>query len=631
MKILLVGQPNVGKSSLLNALVGPKVIVSNYPGTTVEVTKAKKVFNGTEIEFEDTPGTYSISDRSAEEKVTEKALFEENPDGAIIVADSVSLERSLYLAFQVSEAKVPVIVALNFVEGAEKKGIKMDIQKLEKLLGVPVIPINPITKKGIPSLIRSLLKIKKEKESFSIEYDDHIEKAISEISSQIKRRQEEKELPRRFIATRILEGDEDFYRYLENKSIIEKVKGNIYEHPKIAEDISITRYGTAAFIAEKITQIVPVNERSENLEERIDQILLHHIWGPLFTILTFGVIFGTLLFFGSWIEETLMGYTDSFLSSVYLGEGFMGKALEAGLTGVMAGISIALPYVFLFYVLFTLVEDVGLLSRFVINLERFLRRFNLPGKAVIPLALGLGCTVPGIRATRVLELGKERFYTASLFTAVPCSSRIAIIMGIVGHFGGKLLAVYVLITLVAAFLIFGYLMKKVMRLKKKPVLYELPELPPYRMPSIKNITNKSWIRMKSFVYIVIPFLIIGGMLYEGLNSLGVTKAVVEPFSPIMWWLDLPAVAIIPWLFAYLQKDLSAAMLFTVLGTDIAVVLSPLQIYTFGVATTIGIPCMIATGILWKEFGAIRAIVLTLVSATYGLIFAGLAWRIISIF
>ncbi len=204
-------------------------------------------------------------------------------------------------------------------------------------------------------------------------------------------------------------------------------------------------------------------------------------------------------------------------------------------------------------------------------------------------------------------------------------------MGIVGHFGGKLLAVYVLISLIVAFLIFGYIMKKVIRLEKKPILYELPELPPYRMPSIKNIINKSWIRMKSFVYIVIPFLIIGGILYEGLNILGVTKAVVEPFSPIMWWLGLPAVAIIPWLFSYLQKDLSAAMLFTVLGTDIAVVLSPLQIYTFGVATTIGIPCMIATGMLWKEFGALQAIVLTLISAAYGLLFAGLAWRIISIF
>ena len=628
LKILLVGQPNVGKSSLLNALVGPKVIVSNYPGTTVEITKAKKVFDGTKIEFEDTPGIYSISDRSAEEKVTERALFEENPDGAMIIADSVSLERSLYLAFQVLEAEIPVVIALNFVESAEKRGITIDHKKLGKILGVPVIPINPLTKSGINELVGALLKIKKTKEEvFTVRYDDDIEKAIKKISFQVTKTR----LPRRFVALRVLEEDADFYKYLKDEEIIEEAKKGLVDHPRVSEDISITRSGTAAFIAEKITRITSVAEKSKSLEERVDRVLLHRVWGPFLTILTFVAIFGALLFLGSWMQDTLMGFTGSFLSAIHIGGGFIGTALEAGLTGLMAGVSIALPYVFLFYILFTLVEDTGLLSRFVVNLERFLRGLNLPGKAIIPLALGLGCTVPGVRATRILASGKERFYTASLFTAVPCSSRIAIIMGIVGYFGGKLLAASVLVSLIVAFLIFGYLMKKVMRMEKKPVLYELPELPPYRIPSIKNIITKSWIRMKTFVYIVIPFLIIGGIFYTALDTLGVTKAVVGPFSPIMWWLGLPAVAIIPWLFGYLQKDLSAAMLFTVLGTEIAVVLSPLQVYTFGVATTIGIPCIIATGMLWKEFGSKRALALTLVSAVYGLLFAGLVWRTISVF
>ena len=628
LKILLVGQPNVGKSTLLNALVGPKVIVSNYPGTTVEVTKAKKVFDGTEIEFEDTPGIYSISDKSAEEKITEKTLFEENPDGATIIADSVSLERSLYLAFQVLEARIPVVVALNFVESAKKRGVIIDHKKLGKILGVPVIPINPLTKSGINELVGALLRIKKTKgKVFTVRYDDDIERAIKKISSQVTGIQ----LPKRFVALRVLEGDTDFYRYLKDKKIVEETKKELVSHPRFSEDIAVTRYGTAAFISGKITQITPLHERYKSLERRVDRVLLQRAWGPFLTILTFVAIFGALLFLGSWMQDTLMGFTESFLSAIYLGDNFIGIALEAGLTGLMAGFSIALPYVFIFYILFTLVEDTGVLSRFVVNLERFLRRLNLPGRAVIPLALGLGCTVPGVKATRILASGKERFYTASLFTTVPCSSRIAIIMGIVGYFGGKLLAASVLVSLIVAFLIFSYLMKKVMRLEKKPVLYELPELPPYRIPSIKNIISKSWIRMKTFVYIVIPFLIIGGILYTALDTLGVTKAVVEPSSPIMYWLGLPAVAIIPWAFAYLQKDLSAAMLFTVLGAEISAVLSPLQIYTFGIATTIGIPCMIATGILWKEFGFKRAFALTLVSAVYGLLFAGIVWRIIPIF
>jgi len=629
LKVLLVGQPNVGKSCLLNALVGPKVIVSNYPGTTVEITRAEKIIAGKKIEFIDSPGTYSISDRSEEEKVTERALFEEKIDGAIIVADSSSLERSLYLAFQVLEAQIPTVLALNFVESAKKKGITINSKNLGKILGIPVIPINPLTKYQIKELINIVLEIKEIKtRAFRVKYDDDIEEAIKNVSSQVI----ETYLPRRFIALRLLEEDIDFYRYLKDRKIVKKVKEGLAEHPKVDEDIAITRFGTAAFIARKVTQIVPVEEASKSLEDRTDRVALHRVWGPIITFLTFTAIFSVLLYLGSWMQDTLMGFVEgSILPAIHLGNGFLGMALEAGLTGVMAGITIALPYVFLFYFLFTLIEDTGILSRFVVNLERFLRRLNLPGRAIIPLALGLGCTVPGVRATRILDSGKERFYTASLFTAVPCSSRIAIVMGIVGYFGGKLLAVSVLVSLTVAFLIFGYLMKKVMRIEKKPVLYELPELPPYRIPSIKNIITKSWIRMKTFIYIVIPFLIIGGIFYTALDTLGVTKVVVGPFSPIMWWLGLPAVAIIPWAFAYLQKDLSIAMLFTVLGSEIATVLSPLQIYTFGVATTIGIPCMIATGMLWKEFGFKRAFTLTLVSAVYGLLFAGFAWRTISIF
>ena len=161
LKILLVGQPNTGKSCLLNALVGPKVVISNYPGTTVEVTKAERIIDDTKVNFVDTPGIYSVSDRSEEEKVTESALFEEKIDGVIIIIDSTSLERSLYLTFQILEAQVPCVIALNFVEEAEKKGINIDYKKLEKILHIPVIPINPLTKKRVNELIDVLLRIKK--------------------------------------------------------------------------------------------------------------------------------------------------------------------------------------------------------------------------------------------------------------------------------------------------------------------------------------------------------------------------------------------------------------------------------------------------------------------------------------
>jgi len=626
LKILLIGQPNVGKSSLLNALVGPKVVVSNYPGTTVEVTQAEKVFDNTRIKLVDTPGIYSISDRSEEEKVTEKALFEEQVDGVVIIADASSLERSLYLVLQILEAEIPAIIALNFVEEAEKKGIKIDPEKLGKLLNIPVVPINPLTKRGISDLVDSLFRIKEEIEVFRVEYDDHVEKAISEISSQIK----ENSIPKRFIAIRVLEEDRDFYRYLKNKRIIEEVKEGLTEHPRVAEDVSITRYGTASFIAEKVTQIVRIKaEKTSQIQEKVDNIFLHKIWGPFITFLFLLTVFGILLYLGNLMQDFLMGLTESFSSSFGMEEhSIIVMVLVQGLTGVVAGVSIALPYVFLFYLFLGLLEDVGLLSRFVVNAERFLKKLGLPGKAFIPLALGLGCTVPAVRATRILASEKEQFRTASLFAFVPCSSRIAIIMGVVGFYGGVTLSFSVLATSLVAGLIWILVIQKVIHVKSEHLLLELP---PYRKPLIKNVLAKSWIRMKDFVYIVIPLLALGGVTYGVLDILGLTEVLVKPFSPISAWLGLPDVTIIPLIFGFLQKDLTGAMLLSVLGSEVSSALTTVQIYTFGVAATIGIPCIIAFGMLSKEFGFKRAILLVVTSIGYGILFAGLAWRAILFF
>lgn len=627
-KILLIGQPNIGKSSLLNALVGSKVVISNYPGTTVEITEGEKIFDKIKMLFKDTPGIYSISDRSEEEKITEKALFEEKIDGAIIIVDSSSLERSLYIVLQVLEAHIPVIIALNFIEDARNKGIKIDYEKLEKILNVSIIPINPLKKQGINKLIKVILKIEETtRKTFTVRYDDHIEKAIDKISSKITKTS----LPKRFIALRVLEEDKDFYRYLKDKRVVKEVKRILLSHPAVSEDISITRYGTGAFIAGEITQISKLKDgdRHRNLEEQIDKVFLHNVWGFIFTVLFWFVILNLLLFFGNLLQTVLLGFTDKILSYIdTLNSSIITLIFSQALYGVMVGISVALPYVFLFYLILGLTEDIGLLPRFIVSLDRFLRKIGLSGKAFIPLALGLGCTVPAIRATRILSSKEERVFTCSFFPFVSCSSRIGIIMGIVGYYGGVFLGMSVYITLLISALIWAFIIKKVTHLKSQPLLLELP---PYRKPLMKNIINKSWIRMRDFVYLVIPLLAVGGMIYAILNMTGITKSIIEPLSLFTRWLGLPAATIIPLVFGFLQKDLTSAMLLSVLGSNISLVLTPIQIYTFGVAATMQIPCIIALGMLVREFGLKKAILLTGISIIYGFLFAGLIWRIISIF
>jgi len=369
-------------------------------------------------------------------------------------------------------------------------------------------------------------------------------------------------------------------------------------------------------------------KKEEKLEEKIDNVLLHKIWGPVTTGLSLLAIFGILLYLGNLMQEVLMGLTGNILSSFNLGDSIITMILAQGLTGVVAGVSIALPYVFLFYLFLGLLEDVGLLSRFIVNTESFLKKLGLPGKSFLPLAVGLGCTVPAVGATRVLTSKKRQFHTASLFAFVPCSSRIAIMMGVVGFYGGVKLAFSVLGTSLIAGLIWALVIKKLFHIKTEPLLLELP---PYRRPLIENVLAKSWIRMKDFVYVVISLLALGGIGYSVLDLLNLTNIIVEPFSGITTWLGLPAVSTIPIIFGFLQKDLTGMMLLSVLGSEISLALSPLQIYTFGVATTIGIPCIIALGMLIKEFGFKRAILLTVGSIFYGILVAGLAWRIISIF
>ena len=624
IKVLIIGQPNTGKSTLLNALIGIKVIISNYPGTSVEITSGKKIVSGVEIEFSDTPGIYSISDRSEEEKVTEKALFEEKVDAAVVIADAMSIERSLYIILQIMEARIPVIVAVNFVEEAEKKGIKVDFKRLEKILSIPVLSINPLTKKGINELIDKILENKISTEQyFDIRYDDHIENAINEVSTQVKG-----DLPIRFVSLRVLEGDEDFKKYLRRGSVVEKIKAGLKSHPEVSNDISITRYGTASFIAEEVVEIVSL-KRERRLQSRIDKIILHKIWGPTVTIIFLLLIFGILLYLGNFIQGFLMNSSGLLLDKLSgVSQSIISIILISGLEGLVAGISIALPYVFLFYFIFGLLEDVGFLPRFVINVERFTKKIGLPGKAFIPLALGMGCTAPATTATRVLANKKEQFHTAIFFGFVPCSSRIAIIMGIVGFYGGVKLALYVFATLIIAGLILAVIIKKFAHTKIEPLILELPT---YRRPILKNVFAKSWLRMKEFVYLVIPLLVAGGIVYGILNLFNISEIIVRPFSFITTWLGLPSVTIIPLVFGFLQKDLTGAMLLSVLGDQISLALTPLQLYTFGVVGTIGIPCIIALGVFIREFGWIKSLILTIGLAFYGVLLAGLISKIISIF
>jgi len=617
-KVLLLGQPNVGKSTLLNALTGAKVVISNYPGTTVDLSKGHTTIDGEEYLLIDTPGVYNLFPSSEEEKITEKMVMDWGYDFIIQIVDCGALERGLIITLQLIELGIPVIIALNFVEESEKKGIFIDEKRLKSILSIPVEKINPLRKNGLYHLLKRMKDINVS--PFKIQYADHIEKALSEIEREIDRNSK---FSSRGIAIKILEKDPIICGMFNKKFDI-----RIVNHPHISMDVQVTRSGYASILAKGVTDLKSHREILNNF----DRIILLNNWtGTIYTISIFLLIFGTLLYLGGWFQNLLTSYSDKFMSYLhpFLSQmpPFLKEILENTIIGLNAGISIAIPYIGIFYIILAILEDSGLLSRFIVILNRVLERFWLPGKAIIPLMLGLGCTVPAIRSTRILSDMRDRLKISILFFTVPCSSRAAIIFGVVGHFAGLRYALGIYLISFIVMIFTARILKIIIKKEPTPIIEELP---PYRMPKLRNIILKSWIRTKDFVYVVIPLLILGGMIYGILIHFNLTNIIISPFRPVVsGWLKLPGKSAISLFYGFLQKDLTLAMLANALGTiNFSNVMTPLQIFTFGLASTFQVPCIIAFGMLIREFGIKRALMIEFIVFAYGLIISGLILRIL---
>jgi ferrous iron transport protein B len=624
--IALVGQPNSGKSTLFNALAGYRAVTSNYPGTTVEALEAKTSLGEKKVHLVDTPGIYSLSDATIEERVTKKILLETEPDVIINLLDATGLEKALYFTLQLLEASLPVAATLNFVEEARKRGIDVSADQLAGLLGIPVFSINPLRKIGIDQLAHAALTAPTG-HGFTVTYDDHIEQAIKMVEGTLP---DDLPFSKRFVALRILEGDEDLTGYLQDQYVLERVATQIPEHPNLSEDIAVNRHGVAAYIARLVTTFTK-REHQSGWQERLDKILLDPTWGMLVTLVSLLVMFAGLLFLGGLVQNFLSSFIQSFIlpwiHHVSMGmPGYIGMMLESAVVGTSAGIAIAIPYVFLFYLFLGLLEDLGVLPRFILMLDRMLRRLNLPGQAIIPMLLGMGCTVPATAATRILESRADRMRVIALFTVIPCSSRTAIILGVVGHFAGILPALGIYMISLILMIGIGLLFRRSSS-SPSPLLLELP---PYRRPLLRGVILKSWLRMREFVYVVIPLLIIGGASYGLLKWLGLEGVLFDPLRFItVDWLHLPKEAITPLVYGFLQKDLTPAMLASVFGTgNLSSVMTPIQLFTFGMASTFQVPCVVAFGMIAKELSWRWAVMLTLVALAAGLVLSGLVLRII---
>lgn len=541
-KILLMGNPNVGKSAIFCRLVGAKVLISNYPGTTVEFTQGRMKIDGERPMIIDVPGTYNLEPTTKAEDVAVQMLKE--GDLVINIVDATNLERNLYLTLQLLERGIPVIVALNIWDDTKHKGIHIDFKKLEQRLGVPVVPTCGLTGEGIKELTNRLPDAKILKTVVSS--DSKKWERIGEIVEDVQ------ELTHRH------------HTYLER---LEDLSIKPLTGLPIAAGVVYCAFWVVRFIG-------------ENLIGCVFEPLFDKLWLPIMAKLSLFLGEGSILHF-ILIGNLIDGRIDFVQSFGLL------------TTGFFVPIAMVLPYIFSFYLMLGLLEDFGYLPRLAVLVDNFMHHLGLHGYAIIPMILGLGCNVPGALAIRLLEERREKFIAATLMAiSIPCMAQIAMIIGLVGQRGGRNLMI-VFSTLFILFIVKGLILNKFLKGSSPEILIEIP---PYRIPHIKAVIKKLWMRLTSFLREALPFVLLGVVFVNILNALKIIDSVANFFAPVLTGLwGLPKEAISSLVVGFLRKDVAIGMLGPLNLTDKQLVIGStiLAIY---------FPCVATFAVLIRELG-----------------------------
>jgi len=615
MKIALMGQPNSGKSTIFNHVAGYKAVTSNFPGKTVEYTLTKFNLFGQVAELIDLPGTYSLTSFDLAELEARKYLLKNDVDVVINVIDASLLSRSLELTLQLLELKLPMVICLNMIDEAERKGIKIDIKKLSEILGVPVMPTIALKGRGVKELFSAAYKIGEEKRiGRTLNFSKGVEEVITHLSTQIKKKQISKEfnVPERFLAIKYLEND---HYFMENfKSRDKKIFKEINDFQNLLEEvhgrppdvvISSERHHLSMNIYESV---VLLTKPHTSLIDYMDNILMHPLLGYVSLGLIFYLFFNLIFSVGKMVEEPLLNYFYRLIPLIEksINPNTLSFSIISGIIqGLAGGIAIVLPYLFPFLFGLAILEDLGYLPRIAFLLDAFLHKIGLHGKAIIPFILGYGCTVPAIMATRILESRRDRFIASVLATMIPCAARMTIIFALVAFYISPQAALAVYILNIIVIIISGKILSCLLPEVTPGMILEIPA---YHIPSIKVALAKTWLRMKEFIFIAWPLLIVGSTILSLLQYYKMDMLINKFFSPLTSLLGLPLVVGTTLIFGILRKELSMLMLIQAIGTsNVAAVMSATQIMTFTIFVIFYVPCVATIAVLWKEIGSKRTL------------------------
>lgn len=659
MKIALAGNPNAGKTTLFNALTGSNQYVGNWPGVTVEKKEGRAEIQGKAVTIVDLPGIYSLSPYSMEEIVARDFIIGESPDAVINIVDATNLERNLYLTVQLLELEKPMVMALNFMDEVEKNGDRINIKELSEHLGIPVVPITAKTGEGLEELM--LTAHRQMHIGFTIEPDDLYDNFTHEIHHRINEVIHDSAyaagLPAHWSSIKLLEGDSRAEEALgltdAQKRQVEAIAREYEASSELGDRETLIADARYAYIETICASALSRGRRPDelSLSDRIDKIVTHKILAiPVFLaamLIVFAITFGP---FGSWLSDLVAAFMDD----------IVGQGVEAGLTalgapawliglcvdGIISGVGgvlTFLPQIALLFFFLSLLEDSGYMSRAAFIMDRLLKRFGLSGKAFIPMLMGFGCSVPAIMGARTMESDKDRRMTIMLVPFMSCSAKLPVYGLIASAFFGRyagivVFSMYVLGMVVA--IVSGIIFKHTL-FRGETAAFVL-ELPPYRLPSLKNTMRHVWEKVRGFLVKAGTLILAMSVLLWFLQSFGAGFRMVDDpsesllgavggfiaplFRPMGFGTWQAAVALLTGLVAKEAVVASLSMFYgfslTAASGTVAAALSdtfasPLSAYAFLVFILLYVPCVAAVSAIRKEM------------ASWKYTLASIAWQLIA--
>jgi ferrous iron transport protein B len=634
LTIALAGNANVGKSSIFNQLTGLGQVIGNWPGKTVEKAEGVLFHHEKHIKIIDLPGIYSLSTYSQEEIVSREYIALEHPDVVVNVVDATALERNLFFTLQLLEMGIPLVLALNLVDDAKKKGITIDETKLQNILQSPVVPTIATKGIGVHEIVDAAIE-QATKPSVAnrkiIRYGPEIEKQIEKLERALSRI--DIRYPLRWTAIKLLEGDSEITREVHEKNpditiaatILAGEISDIHKEP-CSTVIASERYAVAVHIVKEVQTLRAFEKPS--IGERFEALTMHKIGGYvlMFTIMLSILFF--MSFFGGWLSEMLTSFFESFNPHL---PGFWPElAWNGGVVGFYATLSVALGFILPFYLILGVLEDSGYLPKVAYLMDRPCHTMGLHGKACIPLLLAFGCNVPACVGCRIMETKRDRFIAIFLSTLVPCSARTVVILGLVGAYVGVqwALALYIF-----DFLLIFIIGRMLNRLLPGVSVGIIMEMPPYRRPSGRVVAKQAWNRFKPFLLTALPLIILGSIIIEAMRLTEVLSLVSNALSPLtVAWLGLPAFTGFLFLFGILRKEAALVLLMTAAGTsDIRSVMTPVQMIVFALVIMIYVPCIATIAALVRETGWKRAGFISFTEVGLAFLIGGFAYRFLMVF